>query len=91
MDPVQRFREFLAAKGRPLTAQGVVVVEVAFTLSGTFDEDDVCARLAGRVSRATVYRTLGKLVQADLLRRVQFNGRQVLVATAEPDGEIADR
>jgi Fur family transcriptional regulator, ferric uptake regulator len=82
--PTQRFADFLAGKGRSLSGLQVSVVETAFALPGTFSDDEVAARLHGQVGRATVYRTLALLVEADLLRRVQFNGRDVLVVTA-PD------
>lgn len=85
MDPKQRYREIMTAKGRRISAQNSAIVEFVFALTGTFDEEGLLARMPGQVSRATVYRTIACLLEADLLRRVEFNGRQVLVATADPD------
>ena len=79
-----RYAEFLANKGRSLTSHAARVVDVLFSFSGTFDGEDVVAAMRGEVSRATVYRAIAGLVEADLLRRVRFNDREVYVAAAEP-------
>jgi Fur family transcriptional regulator, ferric uptake regulator len=83
--PSERYAEFLASKGRWLTTQTSRVVDVVFSASGTFDSEDIVASMRGEASRATVYRVVAGLVDAELLRRVRFNDRDVFVATAEPD------
>lgn len=82
--PSERYAEFLANKGRKFTTHAASVVNVIFSISGTFNGEDVVASLRGMVSRATVYRALAGLVEAELLRRVQFNDQVVYVAVAPP-------
>jgi Fe2+ or Zn2+ uptake regulation protein len=86
MDPAERFRVFLALKGRRLIPQLAVVADLIFALHGTFSAEDVVARVIHcgvPVSRATIFRTLHNLVQANLLRRVDINGREGYAANAE--------
>ena len=80
--PKDRFANFVTSKGRRVTEQMSRVVDMALEHSGTFCHDDVLAALEGKASRATVYRTLAKMVEADVLRQVKFNGREVFVVTA---------
>ena len=87
MGPIDRYREFLARRGRQMSQHAAAVLETTLALPGTFGAEDVCGRLTGRVSRATVYRTLGLLVDAAILRRVEFNGSPVFVVTADPDSD----
>ena len=61
------------------------VAEVALSTRGTFTDDDVVAETRGVASRATIYRTLACMVEADVLRRVQFNGHELLVVVATED------
>ena len=80
--PEERFREFLASRPRPqrYTDQQRELVAHIFARHTHFDTDELLADLkAGkkRVSRATVYRTLGKLVDAGLLRRIEIGSRTV--------------
>ena len=44
--------------------------------------EHVCEKLAGVVAKPTVLRTLIWLVEADVVRRVEFNGQEVLVLAA---------
>ena len=80
--PEERFREYLASRPRPqrYTDQQRELVAHIFARHTHFDTDELLADLkAGkkRVSRATVYRTLGKLVDAGLLRRIEIGSRTV--------------
>jgi Fur family ferric uptake transcriptional regulator len=80
--PVDRFREYLASRPKPqrFTDQQRELVEHVFARHSHFDADQLIANLkaAGKtVSRATVYRTLGKLVDAGLLRRIEIGHRTV--------------
>jgi Fur family ferric uptake transcriptional regulator len=80
--PEDRFREFLASRPTPqrFTDQQRELVGHIFAKHKHFDTDELIDDLkqAGRrVSRATVYRTLGKLVEAGLLRRIEIGPRTV--------------
>lgn len=80
--PENKFREFLASRPKPqrFTDQQRELVEHVFARHSHFDADQLIANLktAGkRVSRATVYRTLKKLVEAGLLREIEIGHRTV--------------
>ncbi len=80
--PDERFREFLASRPTPqrYTPQQQELVGHIFARHKHFDPDELLADLkaAGRaVSRATVYRTLTKLVEAGLLRTIEVGSRTV--------------
>jgi len=80
--PESKFREFLASRAKPqrFTEQQRELVEHVFDKHSHFDTDQLLEELkaAGkRVSRATVYRTLSKLVEAGLLRRIELGTRTV--------------
>lgn len=82
LTPVERFREFLESRGKRITAQRRALVEHVFSRHEHFEADDLVEELsygeaANRVSRPTVYRTLGELVAAGLLRKVHLPGRSV--------------
>ncbi len=71
--PEEKFREYLTSRPRPqrYTEQQRDMVKYIFTKHNHFDADTLCEEMreAGfTVSRATVYRTLSKLVDAGLLR-----------------------
>jgi Fur family transcriptional regulator, ferric uptake regulator len=78
--PEEKFREYLASRSRPqrFTGQQRDLVQHIFSKHNHFDADQLIDDLkaAGlRVSRATVYRTLSKLVDAGLLRRLEIGPR----------------
>ncbi len=80
--PEERFREYLASRPKPqrFTDQQRDMVAHIFARHKHFDTDELLADLhrAGlTVSRATVYRTLTKLVEAGLLRRIEIGVRTV--------------
>ena len=80
--PEERFREFLASRPKPqrFTDQQGELVRHIFEKHQHFDTDELLADLkkANRtVSRATVYRTLSKLVEAGLLRKIEIGPRTV--------------
>jgi Fur family transcriptional regulator, ferric uptake regulator len=75
--PLEKFREFLASRPTPqrFTDQQRDLVEHVFARHSHFDADQLVkdldeARL--NVSRATVYRTLSKLVDAGMLRKLEI-------------------
>ena len=80
--PESKFREFLASRPKPqrFTEQQRELVEHVFAKHSHFDAEQLIDELkkANRqVSRATVYRTLLKLVEAGLLRRIELGDRTV--------------
>lgn len=80
--PESKFREYLASRPKPqrFTDQQRELLEHIFAKHSHFDAEQLIEELksAGkRVSRATVYRTLTKLVDAGLLRRIELGTRTV--------------
>ncbi len=80
--PEEKFREYLASRPRRqrFTPQRRDMVRYIFSKHNHFDADELIDELKGagfRVSRATVYRTLDKLVDAGLLRRINLGSRTV--------------
>jgi Fur family ferric uptake transcriptional regulator len=76
--PEEKFREFLEIRGEKLTEPRRILVRHIFDSHKHFDADELVADLhtAGRrVSRATVYRTLRLLVEANLLRELRLTNR----------------
>ena len=79
--PEEKFREYLASRPRPqrYTEQQREMVRYIFSQHDHFDADTLCEdmrRANLRVSRATVYRTLTKLVDAGLLRCLETGPRK---------------
>ncbi|MEQ9409028.1 MAG: Fur family transcriptional regulator [Fuerstiella sp.] len=83
VSPVEKFREYLATRGKRLTQERDIIVREIFAGHEHFDRDDIVARLdkprdGRRVSRATVYRTVTQLEEAGLIRKVaRTNDREV--------------
>jgi Fur family ferric uptake transcriptional regulator len=78
--PENKFREYLASRPRPqrYTEQQRDMVRFIFAQHNHFDADqliDDMKRAGSQVSRATVYRTLSKLVDSGLLRRLELGPR----------------
>ncbi|MFH1302023.1 MAG: transcriptional repressor [Planctomycetota bacterium] len=83
MSPTEKFREFLATKGKKLTQERELIVAEVFSYHEHFDADQLVERMkmqttGRRVSRSTVYRTLGWLEESGLLRKIaSTNDRDV--------------
>ncbi len=78
--PEEKFREYLASRPKPqrFTGQQRDMVRYIFSKHNHFDADQLIdeMKLQGfQVSRATIYRTLTKLVDAGLLRRLDIGPR----------------
>src|SRR5579862_2967259 len=78
--PESKFREYLASRPRAqrFTEQQRDMVRYIFAQHNHFDAEQLIddMKQAGfRVSRATVYRSLAKLVDAGLLRRLEVGPR----------------
>jgi len=75
VSPTEKFREYLATRGKRLTAERMSFVEEVFAEHEHFDADTLIARVAGRkdgrkISRSTVYRILSLLEEAGMIRKV---------------------
>ncbi len=82
--PVEKFREYLSTRGKRLTQERETIVREIFAEHEHFDSDQIVARLTqprrdgGRVSRATIYRTVREMQEAGLIRKVaRSNDREV--------------
>jgi len=80
--PEEKFREYLASRPRQqrFTPQQRDMVQFIFSKHNHFDADELIDEMKRerlRVSRPTVYRTLKKLVDAGLLRRINLGSRTV--------------
>ncbi len=80
--PEDRFREYLASRPKPqrFTEQQRELVEYVFRKHSHFDAEQLVDELQkeGKLaSRATVYRTLAKLVDAGLLRKIEIGQRTI--------------
>ena len=78
--PESKFREYLASRPKPqrYTEQQRDMVRYIFSQHNHFDADQLIDNLKRdgfQVSRATIYRTLAKLVDAGLLRRLEVGTR----------------
>jgi Fur family ferric uptake transcriptional regulator len=78
--PEAKFREYLASRKQPqrFTEQQRNLVRYIFSQHEHFDAEqliDDMKRAGFQVSRATIYRTLAKLVDAGLLRRLEVGPR----------------
>ncbi len=78
--PEDKFREYLASRPRPqrYTGQQRALVRYIFSQHKHFDADqliDAVKRENFKASRATVYRTLNKLVDAGMLCRLEVGPR----------------
>lgn len=78
--PEAKFREYLASRPKPqrFTKPQRDMIHYIFSQHDHFDAEQLIEDLkrdGQGVSRATVYRTLGKLVDAGLLRRLEFGPR----------------
>jgi Fur family ferric uptake transcriptional regulator len=78
--PEGKFAEFLAMRGQRLTQSRLKLVQHIFSYHDHFTADDLvldASRQGIGVSRATVYRTLDRLVEAGMLRKFPIGDRDV--------------
>jgi Fur family ferric uptake transcriptional regulator len=80
--PEEKFREYLASRPRPqrFTTQQRDMVQYIFSKHNHFDADELIDEMKNadfQVSRPTIYRTLKKLVDAGLLRKIDLGTRTV--------------
>lgn len=75
----QRLDDFIRKKKLRQTAQRDEIVEAIFSSEDHFTSDELFERLrlsGSRASRATVYRTLALLTEADLLHEIDLGDEQ---------------
>jgi Fur family ferric uptake transcriptional regulator len=80
--PEERFREYLASRPVPkrFTGQQREMLAHIFARHSHFDTDQLIEdlkKVGSGVSRATIYRTLGELVKAGLLKKIEIGPRTV--------------
>lgn len=76
----QRLDDFISQRGLRRTGQRERIAEVVFSRDEHFTAEELFERIRredGETSRATVYRTLGLLVEADLLRQIDLGDSQI--------------
>src|SRR5438105_12373611 len=78
--PEEKFREYLSSRPRAqrFTGQQRDMVRYIFSKHNHYDADQLVDEMKTEgfsVSRATIYRTLNKLVDAGLLRRLDLGSR----------------
>lgn len=76
----ERLDEFIRRKGLRRTVQREQIAAVVFSKDEHFTAEELFDRVRKvdtETSRATVYRTLGLLVEADLLRQIDLGENQV--------------
>lgn len=82
LPPAEQFSRFLQGRGKRITRQRRLIVEMVFSHHDHFDADELIDHLKEliaqrKVSRPTVYRTLAELVEAGMLRKMVLHGRSV--------------
>ena len=82
LPPAERFSQFLQSRGKRITQQRQVIVETIYSHHDHFDADELMGHLQEliarrKLSRPTIYRTLGELVEAGMLRKMNLGGRSV--------------
>ena len=79
MHASERFAEYLASNQLKMTRERRLILEQVLSARGHFDVDHLLMlmRRAGRnVSRATLYRTLARLVESGLVHKVEMGDGQ---------------
>jgi Fur family ferric uptake transcriptional regulator len=75
----ERLDDFVRRKGLRRTQQRDFIIKSAFSKDEHFTAEELFDRVRktnAHISRATVYRTLGLLVEADLLREIDLGDNQ---------------
>ena len=75
LDAAARFSEFLAKNRLRLTRERRTILDEMLQIRGHFDADALLLHFKGRglpVSRATLYRTLARLVEAGLVHKIEM-------------------
>ena len=91
----ETFRKFLVQKGIRVTKQRLTIFDAAFAQPEHFTAeqllDIVRASVEGKVSRATVYRTLPIMTESALLREVDIGSVTPAAAKALPSSTVSSK
>ena len=74
------FREFLREKGMRYTPEREIIIKEIFATHDHFDVDSLYISIRskkGRVSKASIYRLIPLLIEANLIEEVFFDGGQM--------------
>lgn len=88
------FRRFLKRQGLKFTTERALILDAVLSKSGVFEADELFQEMrdAGhRVSKATIYRTLKHLLEANIIAEVLIDSRQAhyrLSFGKEPMGHL---
>ncbi len=88
------FRRFLKRQGLKFTTERAQILDTVLSTRGVFEADELLEemRKAGhRVSKATIYRTLKHLVEANIIREVLIDSKQThyeLSYGRQPQGHL---
>ena len=77
MDPLKRFKSYLAGRGLRMTTERVAILNAVFDVHGHFTVAELIARLAESgqaLGRSTIYRMMPHLVEAGLVKEANFCG-----------------
>jgi len=75
------FIEFLRGRGMRLTKERIKILEVIVEWKGHFSAEDICKEVKGKgdgISRASVYNTIGVLVEGGFLRSYNFDNQRMV-------------
>ncbi len=79
MPAIERFAKYLSRNRLKMTRERRAILAHVLSVRGHFDVDDLLARLrrsGHHASRATLYRTLPRLVESGLIHKVEMAGGQ---------------
>lgn len=73
------FRRFLKRQGLKFTAERALILDAVLSQDGVFEADELLHKMRRadhRVSKATIYRTLKHLLEANIIREVLIDAKQ---------------
>ncbi len=88
------FRRFLKRQGLKFTTERALILDAVLSKSGVFEADELLQEMREadhRVSKATIYRTLKHLLEANIIAEVLIDSRQAhyrLSFGKEPMGHL---
>jgi Fur family ferric uptake transcriptional regulator len=90
------FRRFLKQQGLKFTTERAVILDAVLAKDGVFEVDELMFEMrqqGHRVSKATIYRTIKHLVEAEIIQEVLLDSRQAhyqLVYGREPADHLVN-
>ena len=77
MDPLDRFKSYIAGRGLRMTSERAAILDAVFDVHAHFTVAELIEHLAARgrsVGRSTIYRMMPHLVDAGLIKEASFCG-----------------